>query len=528
MSVIKLTDAEITSNAGTPWVGAGYYELLHQNAIHYPLNGIDLDSRRYSHRCLGQRDIVINRIMEDYLRPHRAQAKAYLSPTSHGCPTAQVKSLNRDFGIDLELASKMLETEWNVDEAASFMQYIVKLPDPEPSAASATPWYHCRNRTTTAYRTFPSLDEFVYGLVQRHFLEIDPSLQALMKFFKRYLDRSRQSATAVWKEDVGEHLKKLKRNMEVQHGFHLYSGWGSQYSVPEHFNPLFFIDPYILAISPSDVPKHLNEIVLLFMRLRSIGHLERLKPEMHNLDCVRRGRARRSRSQPAPGAWCSVVWKTRYILFPRRRLSELDKLSRRRSLSRTHIRAMFRDKPKVVPQAHPRRRHDKPRVWCRNCTDEGHLTQNCPSGCGHCNSREHDAESCPVDPLNRCKCEPFPQFHTAFNCPVRCSRRCGNPYPPGHFKHKNAMLCSRRCCMCGLLGHAGRKCNLKKCRCGRPHLTQDCRWKVECPANGCSHYLCTRHCRECGRPRGQEEYFVIMTCRECLQNSHPVAPKADE
>ena len=386
----------------------------HYHTLHYPLNGVDLDFGRYSYRPLGQRDILINRIMEDYMRPHRARRKAYLEETPRGSAIAQVKSLDREFGVCLQLANKMLETKWNVEEEI-FCSLIFS-----DMSLSFMPWYHCRNRLPSEYEFFPSLDEFVYGLLQRHFLETDLSLQVLIKFLKKFPEsppwRARKRRN--WKQEIAEHLKTLKPNMEVQHRFGLFPGRNHQYSVHGHVDPLFFVEPYIIAIKPSDLTDHLEDIFFKYMKLARVGRHHQMQVELHNLDIVSRKHTRRSSSQPAPEAWCSALWGERYILFPRRPLSEVDKLSRRRSLSRTHIRSMFCDPPSVVPRTDPDNMWKKPApsFHCSNCTGGNHLLKNCPFGCGYCDSNQHKADACPVNPINRCKCCPYPQYHVVSNC----------------------------------------------------------------------------------------------------------------
>lgn len=200
---------------------------------------------------------------------------------------------------------------------------------------------------------------------------------------------------------------------------------------------------------------------------------------------------------------------------------------------------------------------------CLNCSSNSHFTANCRAPCGHCGApnpntdysalgsrryrpertryiltaseessdsdepsqagRHHNphlASDCLVAPKNRCKCAPFPQFHVAAKCPVLCSRDCGvGEYPPGHFKHKNAMGCKGRCCMCGMRGHSGTRCKLRRCRCGGQHLGQDCDWHPECRVEGCDRFLCGVHCRGCGVDRGtlgEGEGFVGGRCAACL------------
>lgn len=460
------------------------------------------------------------------MRPRRARGKTYLRDTVKISPFCYIIEQDRDLGLDLQTVSRMLLTRWNVDESGMKDWYGFRYPE-----AGLASWYHCRNRSVTQFGWFPALDELVYGLLQCHFLENQPLLRDFLKYME-HLDGT-QPYHFKWKKDLQEHLKKYKPNLETQHRLHLYSG-GHPYSLHGRTDPQFCIEPCFIALWSENFFPHLQSTLFETIRLlRAAKPVPKGNPILNNVDNVSRTVPHRRHSLPPAGTRCSALWRDRYILFPRRPLSDIDKLARRRSLSRSHIRAMFRDRSPTMADSE---NAVKPQIRvasgnrCRNCTKRSHRTERCPSNCGHCNSDEHKADACPVKPINRCKCQPFPQFHTVSNCFMRCSRACGSPYLPGHFKHKNAMLCSHRCCMCGLRGHHnGRKCKLKRCRCGEQHLTQDCRWKVECPGKSCDRYLCTEHCRECGRARNKEskEYFVGMTCPQCLQNSNPVMPKAE-
>jgi hypothetical protein len=139
-----------------------------------------------------------------------------------------------------------------------------------------------------------------------------------------------------------------------------------------------------------------------------------------------------------------------------------------------------------------------------------------PDGATGKHGNPHLAPQCPVARRSRCKCVAFPTFHTAARCHVRCSRACGGPGSPGSFRHYNAMTCRSRCCMCGIRGHSGRECRLRRCRCGGAHLTQDCRWKVDCPAPDCDRFLCGLHCRACGvRKSKTSPPFVDWLCVTC-------------
>lgn len=373
-------------------------------------------------------------------------------------------------------------------------------------------------------------------------------------------------------------------------------------------------------------------------------------------------RRERSNSEPPRGSFCSAttpdpdtpseVPGKLMILFPRKRLSELDRRSRRRSLDRSHITRMFDwDFQPPTPTSQPPDRFPlvqklqkgttfvrppteptwtPPHPPCPNCTATTHEISLCPWPCGHCGAptpnhkaihfsitptkplyqynlpygrnntpwpaippqdavfiqsidlleqlksgtytpeeakaisqavdlreilvdyftREpvpadilypyhsphldeprhnimnplvvgpeagkhgspHFADKCPVARPSRCKCVAFPTFHTSERCHIRCSRRCGGDRPRGSWKHRNAMTCKSRCCMCGIHGHSGRECRLKRCRCGSAHLGQDCSWRVECREMNCDRFLCGVHCRGCG---GTERPFVEWMCRTC-------------
>ncbi|KAK4110929.1 hypothetical protein N656DRAFT_799647 [Canariomyces notabilis] len=229
---------------------------------------------------------------------------------------------------------------------------------------------------------------------------------------------------------------------------------------------------------------------------------------------------------------------------------QLDHRSRRRSLSRTHIEYMFdwsddmrdtvdprsasvRDKP-----LQHRRRKRQFAIPCANCAEASHRTADCIAPCGHCGApnphrglkraradwaeaipsyklrvhqNPHIASQCPVAPRNRCKCVPFPTFHTAARCGIPCRRDCGGQI--FNKQHPNAMNCRSRCCMCGLRGHSGRECRLRRCRCGGAHLGQDCSWNPTCRVPGCDRFHCGIHCRECG---STEKPFIGFRCTKCL------------
>lgn len=247
------------------------------------------------------------------------------------------------------------------------------------------------------------------------------------------------------------------------------------------------------------------------------------------------------------------------IMYPRMSLAQIDRRSRRRSLSRSCILDMFDQSPGLQkrPDKHPR---VNPPPDCQNCLDHGHKTSLCPLPCGYCGAprppqyprapgvtsrfikppppgvpaanrfrpielrhqNPHHAPQCPVAPHNRCKCAPFPVFHVAARCAIPCRRDCqdlaGN-------KHRVAMLCKVRCCMCGLRGHSGKECRQKRCRCGGAHLGQDCSWNPTCRVPGCDRFLCGLHCRGCG---SRERLFGDWRCAGCRGKEGLPFPEEEE
>ncbi|KAI0458746.1 hypothetical protein F5B21DRAFT_459297 [Xylaria acuta] len=473
---------------------------------HYPLNDVDLDFRRYAHRPFGGRDILISRIMEDLLNPRRVSPRTYLNVDHHPGSFGSVKSQDRELGLDMQVMCRLLQMEWPTC-----------IPIVAPTfVAPGTPFYElARMIWALEYTAKPiTIQEAIIELVQTHYFECGPLIhQAKNAFSCR--DRDPRTAPG-WKHDMIAHLALFQKTLLLHHRFSVFSG-NSQLSCNDgprngklSLGSCFVALPWaeqvaVRRLSLSTTVKSSNIHRQVPKRSQSLPNLECWGVEKLSPKYCRRA----ARELPC------------VAFFPHKPLSELDKLSRRRSLSRSHIRAMFTDKPEWIVEdtgsSKPRLRRKHP---CSNCVQYGHETKNCPSNCGYCNSSEHRARNCTLKASNRCKCQPFPQFHRASKCHVQCSRRCGSPHPPGNYKHINAMLCSNRCCMCGVKGHSGTKCSLKECPCGEQHLTQDCRWKVECSSKGCYYYLCSIHCKECGmkREKGSGNAFVGRTCQNCLKN----------
>ncbi|OTB09898.1 hypothetical protein K445DRAFT_323492 [Daldinia sp. EC12] len=496
-------------------------------SIHYPLNGIDLDFSKYEHRSISYRDVMVNRIMQEYMSPRRVRPDVYENGFDEDVRFGQIKGRDRKLGLDMQILSGMLKTDHNssftgVELRHLFLSRAGARLDPLSYFFLAEP--------------LPTVGEVASGLVERYYLESEPSIRAWLDYLCRSQPGFLAAPKPIWKKDAKQHIKSYGSILRINYCYSLFSG-GRRLRINTPSGVEFCIDPQFIS------RRWLN---LLRYQLPQksppiYNHHKNSIKTVHvvNTGCVRRGRPQRSSSLPTPNSWNTAALSIRdmkdiedkwIIYFPRRPLSELDKLSRRRSLSRAHIRAMFADKPKVF-EKNPSQKQSpgKPGNPCANCSQyKSHRSSACPAGCGYCNSPAHKAYACSIKASNRCKCMPFPQYHTAFECDIKCSRKCGCPSPPGSGHHKNAMLCSYRCCMCGAKGHSGRACSLKKCPCGGNHLTQDCRWKVECPAGNCSFYLCHLHCRECGKKKskGSKEQFVGRTCQDCLRNGKPVLGKA--
>ncbi|KAI1491537.1 hypothetical protein F5X96DRAFT_467462 [Biscogniauxia mediterranea] len=486
---------------------------------YYPLNGVDLDFRRYMHRPLGGRDILVNRIMDDYMNPRRVKANTYLQRVDKHYKFHSFKSQDHQLGLDLQVLQELLETDTRLK--SSIVVTMVS-----GSSESVVEF------TVRGLNSWPTFQALILDLIQRHFMETGPALSYFFKFGHDSGYIPRPVPPPRWKEDMVAHLKQFQTAAAVHYQNSLVSGY-HQLPLRSFEGRVFSIDPCFLAL-PKERAALLWPINLSNTKVRRKGYIE-MSLDMTNIT-YRRG-PRRPHSLPPPDSWFTATlrWVQNvaagddyYLYSPRQPLSKLDKLSRRRSLSRTHIQAMFHDPPEWhITDLPPEIRASQVQHACTNCAQYTHLTKDCPFRCGYCDSSAHKARNCTIKAVNRCKCRPFPQHHTASRCFVPCSRKCGSPYPQSHFKHKAAIMCAHRCCMCGVKGHTGRKCALKRCPCGGQHLTQDCRWKVECPARGCDRYLCSLHCRECGERKGSRNDFVGGICQGCLKNGTPVSAKAE-
>ncbi|KAL2022895.1 hypothetical protein VTK56DRAFT_4426 [Thermocarpiscus australiensis] len=630
----------------------------------YPLNIPDLVFNRYEHRRLTARDIMIHRLMADFMNPSRVPPPLYdddpgmyngtkIVQTASGSPVRKVIHpfyiCDTELYWDLELLDKMLFTA---------------APRQKPRLTSR------RSKNTREENEVKYQDAIVQGprgkhstvgahlldLVMRHYFEMDgaamrvwlsraglPHVQegplasvaaaqrppplgrkAKQLVYKVVLETQRIRADKTWTEFDVAHLRTFRPKVALQDKPSLYNGGAAlpalrqkvdqfTYGVPgarkgptrmhwlHRKNPAF--DP-VLPVWPEDcasmsfilqpqwadrgnIDYYLEHPFRQWQYFcRDIIRLKRFYGKAAPNDARPGGRygrpRRRCTSEPPPGSFASADLPIPSIqdchmaqlLFPRIPLSELDRRSRRRSLSRRYIQDMFDCSNDVdelsntselfssSPEAYEGHssvsetlsraatgmgaakwggeKHLSGRLRCGNCKRTSHPTSNCIYPCGHCgapNSQSfppelesanwasgihlnpHTASQCPVSAGSRCKCVAFPTFHTAERCGIPCRRDCGNPAPPGSFQHRNAMTCRARCCMCGLRGHSGRECRLQRCRCGGAHLGQDCRWNPACRVPGCGRYLCGVHCRECG---STQKPFVAWRCGKCLGFERPL------
>ena len=413
------------------------------------------------------------------------------------------------------------------------------------------------------------VQDAVHDIVQRFYLERDNCLVRRFLRNQKYVASlatrnppHRPRRTPLPKEEA-QHLGQYYRSRQLYQELFLYSG-------PDAFTLAGYSNSLML-------PKH--DFFINFDVERSDRGRQIWRVMLQSNDGFSR-----SKSEPAPNSYFFAYANfhgdqnplASHAMWPKLSLQQLDHRTRRRSLSRRHIARMFLDAPlrelrfrsnnnrfsaqngqgsssrsaryrfsgsgvgegrgeiqyfardRVNRHGHRfgenHYRNGQMPPLCSNCRQRIHGTNPCPFACGHCGSGKHQANQCRQPARMRCKCCPYPQFHLVDQCRVHCSRPCGNPFPPGHLRHKNAMTCKSRCCMCGISGHAGAECRHKTCRCGWIHLGQDCSWHPTCRVKGCGKYLCGLHCHECG---STQRPFVGWRCEACLHDDKPARPGAD-
>lgn len=565
----------------------------HEPPRHYPLNGLDLSLSRYHHRPLDGVDVIANRLMT-----------RWLSPTHH--PDSPSTPLHNTLELPLIFPNTL-----HAETPTNPVFHTIPYPQRRPSYHLRTHHIARRNDDLPANthvlllsqathsgghpclpRSPPDLISaraVVLAALRRHAFETShPELPRWLAFHPRghrnpeglhllsgCCPRHAYGLDAgeplPWREFVSD---ATARDWPLWNTAHLGGAYAASACGPNE--RLLFpgnaplqdarrrLGPRLWAPGPMGIAPPVPGVMSGLVTPLGAGKVSEAHLPVEPGDHTTRQRVlttpyypysttlrtRRSRSEPAPGAYIYTTvpdayvrsWRSFYLRPPYRpftqdmarepelslrtqfsmeqaliplyipcmRVSEVEHRLRRRSLSRRHVARMF-----PVPSN---------RGGCLLDTAAMPEPRALPLRCGWCNSEQHAAEKCPVPAPSRCKCTPFPVYHTAKICPVPCSRPCGNPLPRNHRQHRNAMTCRYRCCMCGIRGHSGKDCRLKTCRCGGQHLGQDCGWKPTCRVSGCGRYLCGVHCWECG---STEKPFVGWRCGACLGNGEPVREKVE-
>ncbi|KAH8880272.1 hypothetical protein GQ53DRAFT_755253 [Thozetella sp. PMI_491] len=144
---------------------------------YYPLDIPDLPFCRYDHRRLTARDIMVHRIMAEYMNPSRISPRIYDNYISYPNTFDPVKSADEQLGLDLQLLRKLLFTSHADDNPPHTKPLVASLPPrnrpmpkglhvPYVTRETATVVEGPRNRP-------PILGDQILDLVTRHYLETD-------------------------------------------------------------------------------------------------------------------------------------------------------------------------------------------------------------------------------------------------------------------------------------------------------------------------------------------------------------------
>ncbi|KAK4226555.1 hypothetical protein QBC38DRAFT_480074 [Podospora fimiseda] len=570
------------------------------------------DLRNYEHRRITARDVLIHRLMSDLMRPSQYTAPHYLWPWYFPAVTWDRSTVNPKVyphafeGPFNDYPSK-LAADYCVLEGLTFLSPEPNKVHPYYPGTYLSPIGQHRVMHLVARSYLENDDPALREWLSRArpprippntlseplqagdvLLHMDRKKQ--QKKYRKRLEFHRMGSQKYISENHADHLHSVQLAIARNDKHSLYDGgtskeWCRRYLDKEcegihgprrgmndtHWtiNSGIAVAP-CLPTWPERLPHHPWIMTVVAFKIK--GQTARFgcpwnqfsnPGPRHSCHISNRLPRRRCRSEPRWGAWGGLT-SARFpqratlkqneapqrieLVFPTMTIAELDRRSRRRSLSRRNIEDMF------IPRERLEYRSPNPEAaWkpvCENCKDTRHKTVECWAPCGFCGApghyavteawesiqqhdldpeqfdldapgyiRPHYAPTCRLPAGSRCKCMPFPTFHTADRCSVPCRRDCGNKNPTGSFQHKNAMTCKSRCCMCGIRGHSGKECRLQKCRCGERHLGQDCRWKPTCRIKGCDRYLCGMHCQDCG---SLERPFVGKRCWKCLGFAEPL------
>ncbi|KAK3323978.1 hypothetical protein B0T19DRAFT_486238 [Cercophora scortea] len=597
---------------------------------HYPLDIPSLPFERYEHLPLTERDILAHRVLASFLKPSQEHAKIYNTPIGVPINFDDFQVLGPQLAADVLVLHKLLFTCSSHTrrffchcETHSPMECLVWI-NGVPNFRCGCHFEERRWKSHRAAKQKRTRGQLTFG---------DVIVDLYRLRFNQHMYRQGKT----WNGSDESHVCAIRSKIAAQKPRRLYDGGSFIPGLLQHLFQFEFLAhdvgddelgarpnnvhwtqlPNYQPVRPEKPPASMRYILQQQWRCCSLRRRRfSLSNEPTPVDLsLNRGRGRsregiwstgqrpdgpkgchrrRCASEPPEGSFMTADLcllnpasdpNTLEFVFPRMTLAQLDRRSRRRSLSRTRIREMFdwdiniasiprnekkdsnnsSNKPPEStlstpkpPSATPEPANEQPRsrppLQCQNCTGTDHNTYDCLAPCGFCGAPNpkltnflppseakhrkglplpppgvrrdpHLASACTVSPHNRCKCVPFPQYHTAEHCRIPCRRDCANDSP-----NHNAMLCRSRCCMCGLPGHNGKQCRQRHCRCGGAHLGQDCTWKATCRVAGCDRFICGLHCRDCG---SDEKPIVQRQCWRCrgldarppLAESRRVNPK---
>lgn len=471
---------------------------------HYPLD-FELPFYLYEHRPITPRDLMLNSIVADYMRPSRVKPQTYYAYVAYPAEFDPINAQDKQLGMDLKLMRKMLFTSHYQDP-----------PPPGKPQLHRTTFEFSRNKrvlrsvdkpVSGPVNAPPTIGDEVLDLVQRYYFETDGAIVRLWlerqrppreptgpegrrngqeklridarEKHIRHIWRQQRRERKVWRDedtvhlgrldsqlammqerspklealyDGGPHLALVHRLMEADaggerlskpssHNYHF--TLASKYTGPSHASSTFwqrgpylgfFIQPrwcnrrdfkaYCEELPPSE-PDRLTgrgrPKTRFFEEASSNKNTSKPPPDNH-------GRVR-GKSEPPPGSFCAAKLPDPRVeflpgklmaMFPRLPLSVIDRRSRRRSLSRSHVANMFdwdckdlrppassgpnnkqKQKHKQQPDGNPARvrameqkSKKDPSIKkdtssslhppCANCTLTSHPLAECLRPCGYC------------------------------------------------------------------------------------------------------------------------------------------------
>ncbi|KAI1843901.1 hypothetical protein JX266_009957 [Neoarthrinium moseri] len=186
---------------------------------HYPLND-ELEFDRYEHHAVGARDVMVHRIMENYMFPKKVKPKIMHRRIGQEFSFGPIKAQDSILGLDLQCVWRMLATEWDLTEQSKFPH------DHKSKGPRTTLWRNRRGyQLSTDPYALPQLQDMVLGLVQRHFLELsDPTLRAVLKGLKQHHTPSPTQSTPGWTSTMLDHLRGYQKHALEHQRYVVFSG----------------------------------------------------------------------------------------------------------------------------------------------------------------------------------------------------------------------------------------------------------------------------------------------------------------